>query len=419
MNQNAKSVNWKMSVGISMMTLLIVTALAVMTGLWVLTAIPIGFLFGFFLQKGGLCGASAFSEIILMKDAKKLWGLWVCIVTGMVGFAALDLLDWVKLNPKPFTWLSMIIGGIVFGVGMVLAGGCVSGSLFKAGTGHLNSIVALLGIAIGIAIVEAGPLIQFNNWMKSHVIRAPDGGSVTLSSITGLAFWVLAFIITLLTIIGRWLFSLKKSKTYQPDTDVEKSALSRVVLSRRWKPWKAGVAIGLLGALAYLSSAASGRNYPLGVTHGVYHAQVLLTDNHIEHIWKPNSPIKTSPDANRMTTSGSHEEKPVSVIPPKKVNWWLVAGIISLVIGAWVAARLSGEAKLYSKPPDQVVIAILGGIFVGIGAAFAKGCVVGNIMSGWALMSIGTVVFGIATILANWITTYFFLMGGSLFEIKK
>ena len=50
-------------------------------GAVVLTAIPIGFLFGFFLQKGDLCGASAFSEVLLMKDWRKIYGLWVCIVT--------------------------------------------------------------------------------------------------------------------------------------------------------------------------------------------------------------------------------------------------------------------------------------------------------------------------------------------------
>ena len=87
-----------------------------------MTALPIGFLFGFFLQKGDLSGASAFSEVLMMKDNRKLFGLWVVIVVAMVGFAALDLLGWVRLNPKPFLYLNFLVGGITFGVGMVLAG---------------------------------------------------------------------------------------------------------------------------------------------------------------------------------------------------------------------------------------------------------------------------------------------------------
>ena len=133
-----------------------VSVLAAYTGLWALTAIPIGFLFGFFLEKGDLCGASAFSEVLVMKEWQKTWGLWVAIVTAMAGFALLDLLGWVQLSPKPFLWANYLVGGILFGVGMVLTGGCISGTLYKAGVGHINSIAALLGIPIGIALVEYG-----------------------------------------------------------------------------------------------------------------------------------------------------------------------------------------------------------------------------------------------------------------------
>ena len=86
--------------------------------------------------------------------------------------------------------------------------------------------------------------------------------------------------------------------------------------------------------------------------------------------------------------------------------------VIGLVIGAWVAARLSGQARFLPKPPEQIVIAFGGGILVGIGAALAGGCYVGNILSGLALMSVGMVVFTAATILANWTLTWFYLMGG-------
>jgi hypothetical protein len=59
-----------------------------------------------------------------------------------------------------------------------------------------------------------------------------------------------------------------------------------------------------------------------------------------------------------------------------------------------------------------MLVAFGGGLLVGVGAAIAGGCVVGNIMSGFALMSVGNIVFGVATVAANWITTYVYLMGG-------
>lgn len=402
---NTVPAQWKTYIIISLVFLGAVLAVAVFTKLWVLTAIPVGFLFGFFLQKGALCGSSAFSEVILQKDTQKLWGLWIIIVTGMGGFALLDLAGLVTLNPKPFTWMSMIAGGAVFGIGMVLAGGCVSGSLFKAGMGHINSIIALLSIALGVAAVEAGPLAGLNVWMKQFVLTGAGGVPVTLGTVTGLPFRVLAVIILLLT-GGVAIIQARKKADRQRTGRDNSGRLMSICTARRWKPWQAGIAIGLLGMLAYLSSASSGRNYPLGVTHGVYHTQLLITDQPLQHVYR--KPAAALPE------SGQTVAEP----PRKKVSWWLILEVISLTAGSWVAARLSGEAKLYNKPPAQILIALLGGFLVGIGAAFAKGCIVGNIMSGWALMSIGTVVFGITALLANWVTTYFYLMGGRFSDVS-
>lgn len=61
-----------------------ITIYASTTGQWVLTALPVGFLFGLFLQKGDLCGTSAFSEVVLARDWRKVWGLWIAIVVSMV-----------------------------------------------------------------------------------------------------------------------------------------------------------------------------------------------------------------------------------------------------------------------------------------------------------------------------------------------
>ena len=391
---------WKPYTLISLSAIIILTALAAYYHLWVLTAIPIGFLFGFFLQKGDLCGASAFSEVLLLKDWRKTWGLWVCIIAGMAGFAVLDLLGWVVLNPKPFLWANYLLGGILFGIGMVLAGGCISGSLYKAGIGHINSIVALVGIPIGIALVEYGPLSRLNGTLKTYVWKASDGGPVTLSSLTGVPFWAVAVILILATI---FLAIIKRSrpKSALPENSGGIS-LIRAVITKSWKPWQAGLLIGILGSAAYLSSAASGRNYPLGVTHGVVHAQLLATDSNLNFVYQ-------RPNPSAAPTAPVPEQ---AAKPGKKVSLWLITVVVSLVVGGWVAARLSGQARFISKPPEQIFVALIGSILTGAGAAIATGCVVGNIMSGIALASVGMVFFTIIVVLANWATTYLYLMGG-------
>ena len=410
--ERVEAANWKLYAIISLAVMVAITVIAALTGLWVLTAVPVGFLFGFFLQKGDLCGSSAFSEVLLMKDWQKIWGLWVCIVTGMVGFAALDLLGWIALNPKPMIWANYVIGGLLFGIGMVLAGGCVSGCLFKSGAGNLNSMVALLGIALGVSLVEYGPLSTINASLKQYVLKAAEGKPVTLSSMTGFSFGAIALFFAVVTIVAS--FVLARMKTVKQTVTKKPFSLKEKVLARTWRPWQAGLLIGILGSAAYLSSASSGRNYPLGVTHGVMHAQLLITDRNLVHVY-----MKTPPPEAAQAKAPEKPESPLGQQPAptptpggKKVSWWLILLVSSLVTGSWVSGRLSGETRLLPKPPEQVFIAFFGGLLVGTGAAIAGGCVIGNITSGWALMSTGTVLFGVVVILANWATTYIYLMGG-------
>ena len=393
-----RSFGW--GAGVSAAAIVIITLAAFYTRVWVLTAVPVGFLFGFFLQKGDLCGASAFSEVLVMKDRRKVFGLWILIVTAMLVFAALQMLGWVRLAPKPFLYINYLAGGALFGTGMVLAGGCISGCLYKAATGNLNSIAGLLTIPAGVMAVEFGPLNPLLTAMNRYVLRSADGGPVTLSTLSGMPFWVLALIfaaITLLIVLVR--------RQRQPGTNRQPAVdpwMDRV-LRRPWKPWASGIAIGLLMAPAYLSSVATGRNYPLGVTHGVMQSELLLVDRNVQHVWRVNPNPPAQPAA------------PAPSAPARKpVSWWLVLLSLALPLGSWVSARMNGPVRLMPKPPDEMLTALAGGFLTGAGAAFATGCVVGNIMSGWAMMSVGMILFGVVTVLANWVTSYFYLLGGQL-----
>ncbi len=413
--------HWRRDATLSLLLLVLLTGAAWWTRTWVLAAAPVGFLFGFLLQKGDLCGASAFSEVILARDGRKTFGLWVAIVVSMLGFALIEALGWVRLAPKPMLWVNYVVGGSLFGAGTVLAGGCVSGCLFKAGAGNLNSMAALTGIPLGIAAVEYGVLNAFHRSMTTHVVTSGTGGPVTLASVTGLPYWGLAIGIAGATVVG---VVVHRHRRPSPARTTQ-SQPARRLLTGPWKPWQAGLAIGLLAVPAYLSSAATGRNYPLGVTHGVLQAYQAVTDNQTVHVWKPAPPAAAArpsppPSTAPAPAAASPVTAPAAPKPsqppaprPRPVNWWLVSVVVGMVPGAWVAARLSGVARLAQRDPAETVTAFFGGILVGAGAAFATGCVVGNILSGWALMSVGMFVFGAVTILANWITTYLYLMRGT------
>jgi hypothetical protein len=388
---NAKG---KLGLVVWLVALAAITAWATASGSWFLTAAPVGFLFGFFLQKGDLCGSSAMSEVLVFRDARKLGGLWVAIAVSMVGFAVIAELGWVVLKPKPLIWASAVVGGAIFGVGTVLAGGCISGCLYKAGAGNLNSMAAVAAMPLGIAIVEHGPLRPAHLWLKAHVVPAADGGPVTLSSLTGLPFWVLAILFAGVTLgIG---LRLRRGASRPAHAE----PFSRRLVYRPWPPWQAGLAIGLLAVVGFLSATASGRSYPLGVTHGVLHAYELATDD-VAVVTGRSAPAAAGAEAAGLPA------------PRRTISGWLILLVVAIVPGSYTAARLSGQAKLLPKPPDEVLIAFGGGLLVGVGAALATGCVVGNILSGWALMSVGMLLFGSVTLLANWATAWFYLRGSS------
>lgn len=409
--------NWKLWLLVGMIFIVLSVIFAITTELWVILSLGVGFLFGFAIQKGDLCGSSAMSEVLLFKDRSKLFGLWIAIVSSMIGFALLESFGIVQLAPKKMIWLSSIVGGLIFGVGTVLGGGCISGCMYKGATGNLNSIIALLTIPIGISFVDYGPLKPFNDYLLSFVINDANGKPLTLYSITGIPYWLLSIIFLAVTIFVILILK-SKSKTKKNTEKNNKFKVSNI-FTKSWKPWQAGIVIGIIGVLAWLSSLPIGRNYPLGVTHGVNYAYQLIIDKNVDIVYQkpsttPNAQVQINQPVKSYSTTNQASVNPKPEPPKpqgKKITLWLVLLVIGFVFGAFVSGKMSGQAKLLPKPPSQLLVSAIGGFLIGTGAALATGCVIGNIISGWAMMSIGMFIFGVATLIGNWITTYFYLIG--------
>ena len=346
-----------------------------------------------------------------MRDGRKALGLWIAITASMVLFALASGMGWIVLNPKPLVWASYLVGGVLFGTGIVLAGGCVSGSLYKSGQGNLNSMAALIAIPLGIGAVEHGPLKSLLQWLRSFVVTADEGGRVTLSTVTGLPYWVLALLFAGATLGVLIWTSRRKPQPLEGSGDRNAPTpapmhrpLMQRILSGRWRPWQAGLAIAGLALLAYMSSAASGRNYPLGVSHGVLHAQLAITD--------PVTVVHNPPASVPRTRATTEPATTVANPPAKKASLWLMLEVAALILGSHTSARLSGTFQLRPKPPDESLIAFGGGLLVGAGAALAGGCVIGNILSGVALMGVGNLLFLVVVVATNWLVTWMYLMGG-------
>ncbi len=125
-----------------------------------------GATFGFILQRSRFCLVRAFREPFMTGDGEHTRAAALAIVVSTLGFAILkftdlkDRGDWVFPSAGP----GAMIGGVLFGVGMVLAGGCGAGSIWRAGEGQLKLWATLVTFALGasvtrLVLVETG-LVQ-------------------------------------------------------------------------------------------------------------------------------------------------------------------------------------------------------------------------------------------------------------------
>jgi len=106
-----------------------------------------GFIYGLCLQYGRFCFASAFRDLFAVGVPRMVVG--IMIATVLFGFtsAFVNATGWSTFHPAP-SGIHSAIAGAIFGVGMVFAGGCASGSLYKTGEGNGVALLVVISISI-------------------------------------------------------------------------------------------------------------------------------------------------------------------------------------------------------------------------------------------------------------------------------
>ena len=333
-----------------------------------ISGLIIGILFGIILQRGRFCMNSAFRDIILLKEYKLVKSVVIALLTCMIGFGILGVAGLVTFNPKAFTVLGSITGGLVFGVGMVLAAGCASGSTYRVGEGMTGSLVAIIGLALGAYATAAGALSGVKTFLQADNL----GGLMVFGALTPIMTLIIG-IVGFAVVFYFWVFPLLKEK----EKMVDFSDLKVKIVKTAWPWYTTGLLIGLLNVIAWPLSAAAGRNYPLGITAG----------------WLGNLKyLVTGDDTN--------------------FNWltWMVLGV---VLGAFVISLIAGEFKLrIPKEGKTLLLQLVGGFLMGFGAVTAMGCNIGNLLSGIPQWSVGSIVVAVGIVLGCWIMAYLLFMRG-------
>ncbi|MGD8815394.1 MAG: YeeE/YedE family protein, partial [Anaerolineales bacterium] len=239
----------------------------------ILSGLGIGILFGFALQRGRFCMNSAFRDIVVLKDYTLIKSVSVALLTSMAGFAIMVLTNTIAINPKPILWGGNLIGSFIFGIGMVIAGGCASGITYRVGEGMVGAMTAALGLTVSATLTAMGFLKPIRDWLQQWSLAAADGTSITVASLFGVPYPYVALGIVVVAIV-LWVVLARRNK--EEPTPKQGSLWNRI-FKQGWGWLPTGIAIGLVGIAAFPLSAASGRNYPLGITSGwVKIAQLIL-----------------------------------------------------------------------------------------------------------------------------------------------
>ena len=194
------------------------------TNLWL--AIPIGIVFGFALFHAGFTDSRRIAWAFYFKDVGVPVVMFTAIATGMLGLWGLSLigvLDISQIYMLPTFLVPMAIGGIVFGLGMVIGGYCPGTAAAAVATGKIDGIVFIGGFLIG-SLVFGDFFPVWGDFYNSNYL-----GAFRLDQLLGIGLGPMVLIVVLVA-VGGTLGMVAIQNKFWPTTDTDPQRASVVRL---------------------------------------------------------------------------------------------------------------------------------------------------------------------------------------------
>ena len=177
------------------------------------------------------------------REPEMLRAYLLAILIQMLGVNALAELGYLSVTVPPFFGLATVLGGFVFGLGMVLSMGCAGAVFYRVGEGKLDYVYVTIAYAVGTWFA--------NNWVAEHVHKLlhSKGLSTTLHHALTVDRWLLMAIVIVAGLL--WMIRGRPHPYYGG-----------------WNWARTGIFIGLIGVIAWTASAMTGRPVGLGTMQG-------------------------------------------------------------------------------------------------------------------------------------------------------
>ncbi len=356
-----------------------------------------GLAFGFVLQRARFCFASAFRDLFLLGHGRNMKGVLMGLAVGSVGFGLVMSrqvpMTFLGIHPPAANVLPLgihtALGGVLFGAGMVLAGGCVSGSLYRMGEGYVASWVAFAGVMGGLF----ASALTWNWWWQVHISAAPrvwlpqamGHSGALLATLAALAVGYVA----VLAVEHRAGMVVRPPRPTGPapgSVVEELRAVSRSVFVTGWPVIPAGAVLGGLNVLLYTAKE------PWGFTGEISRWTIGIASV-FGAAPAPLAGVADLPGCVLVPSDGSFFNHML----------FLVAG---MGFGSFAAAVGAGEFKLRApKRPVRYAQSLGGGVIMGYGAGIGMGCTIGAFFSSIPSLALNGWVFAAFLALGAWIGT--------------
>lgn len=334
----------------------------------------LGFLFGVLAERTTYCVVVATHQVMGVRYSRIYEMILVGIAVSallaglLVAIGAVPAIDAYVYTPGA-GWYT-VLGGFIFGLGIMLGQGCMVGMLWKSGQGYVVNWLEIVGMMVG-TVIFAFPIfngLRLGWWWKTNTSLSISNGSPEnyvpyLLHEGGLPIGAAALIAGVLffAAIMAVVWKLRRNRLeYEGREDWRKS------------PLLYGVFFAAFMVASFVFLAGRGFNY-LGVT-----TPVGLLAEYASSLFGFTPGAKAAPH-----------------------NWFQTVGalnpftffILMVVSGAMLASMLRGTFAIRLPPPNtnrsaELLIAFSGGIITAIGARMAQGCSVGAFWSGLAGLSL-------------------------------
>jgi uncharacterized membrane protein YedE/YeeE len=329
----------------------------------------LAFIFGAVANKTNFCTMGAVSDVVNMGD----WGrmrMWLlAIAVAILGANVLQFAGVIELSKSiytgpNFTWLSYLVGGFVFGVGMTLGSGCGSKTLIRVGGGNLKSLVVFVFLGIAAYITMKGLLGAFRVTVLDPVSIVLSTGQ-DLPSLLAKAFGVdkkAMLPLCALAVAGLLLVFVFIDREFRGNVDG--------ILG--------GVVVGLVVVGGWYVSGRLG--YLAEDPNTLQEAFVATNSGRMESL------SMVAPQAYTLELLMFWTDK-------SKIVTFGIASAIGMIAGSATYALASGRFHWESfRDARDTANHMIGGVLMGFGGVTAMGCTVGQGITGFSTLALGSML---------------------------